>query len=525
MSPREVDGAYGRAIAILDLLVMRWPESVGVREVAATVELPRTTVNRILMSLAEASACRVMANGRYRLGHRISVAAWVASRQNHWYKRVRELMAALATRCGETTMLTVLDDNGYARLIDVAESAKPLRYRVARGTPVPLTKGALGRALVGAMADGQFDAITGTGRFRDSGPAVSAMRDDSRKELSYNGYIVSIGEWIPEALGVSAPVIVDDVVVGAIATTIPRARESELDLAALGSAVSATAKQLSALPFHGDRGDTDAVEPPTRAVPGSIVERLVMAFDRVALTGQLAVDGLETVANCTPPTARRLVAETVSNGLLTLDRNRLVAGPVGLAWISKLSELDPRRIQSDILAATAARFDETVALGLLDSDTRRLRISQSHASTRPVHYALEPGDHLMLYAGAAGKAVLANLPSHTWPRELDPLTTATITDHSELTADLTGIREAGMAVSFGEHISDAVGIAAPVFDGLRVVGSITISIPRYRFDEKDLPTLTAAVREAAAMTTLLMTAESRPRSAAETPQPVRAQQY
>src|ERR1700743_1839803 len=96
MSPRKVDGVYGRAIAILDLLVMRWPESVGVREVSVAVELPRTTVNRILMGLADVSACRVVANGRYRLGYRIMLAAWVASRQNRWVAGVCGAMSGLA---------------------------------------------------------------------------------------------------------------------------------------------------------------------------------------------------------------------------------------------------------------------------------------------------------------------------------------------------------------------------------------------------------------------------------------------
>src|SRR6202012_6291647 len=77
MSPRKVDGVYGRAIAILDLLVMRWPESVGVREVSVAVELPRTTVNRILMGLADVSACRGVAKGAERPGGRGKFAVFV----------------------------------------------------------------------------------------------------------------------------------------------------------------------------------------------------------------------------------------------------------------------------------------------------------------------------------------------------------------------------------------------------------------------------------------------------------------
>src|ERR1700744_2791589 len=435
MSPRKVDGVYGRAIAILDLLVMRWPESVGVREVSVAVELPRTTVNRILMGLADVSACRVVANGRYRLGYRIMLAAWVASRQNRWFAAVRGQMTALAAATGETALLALLDERGYARLVDVAESAKPLRYRVDPGTPVPITKGALGRAMVGAMTDTQFDLISKTGRFDGGDAVVRRSRAEARKSLSDNGFLVSIGERIPEALGVSAPIVVDDRVLGSLAITIPRARESDIDFSALGAATSATARQLSRVNFRDDPGGADAVESPFCEAPRSIVARLVATFDRVALRGQLAISELESIANCTPPTAHRLVEETVSNGLFNSDGKGLVGGSTSLAWTRALADLNPLQIQSGVLAALAARFNETVALGLLDATDRSLRISQTHASPQPIHYSLTPGDRLPLHAGAAGKVVLANLPAHTWPREPKPLTGATITDFAALAAD------------------------------------------------------------------------------------------
>jgi DNA-binding IclR family transcriptional regulator len=49
-----------------------------------------------------------------------------------------------------------------------------------------------------------------------------------------------------------------------------------------------------------------------------------------------------------------------------------------------------------------------------------------------------------------------------------------------------------------------------VFDGLRVIGSITVSTPLYRFDDSALPDLKVAVRDAAAMVTLLLTADAPP---------------
>jgi DNA-binding IclR family transcriptional regulator len=67
------------------------------------------------------------------------------------------------------------------------------------------------------------------------------------------------------------------------------------------------------------------------------------------------------------------------------------------------------------------------------------------------------------------------------------MTRRTITDMDELRADLGRIRKRGYAVSKGEWILEAAGVAAPIFDQFgRLSAALTISGPAQRFTEEKI---------------------------------------
>jgi DNA-binding IclR family transcriptional regulator len=79
---------------------------------------------------------------------------------------------------------------------------------------------------------------------------------------------------------------------------------------------------------------------------------------------------------------------------------------------------------------------------------------------------------------------------------LDPLTPRTITDVGKLRQRLQTIRREGFAVSIGETVPGAAGVAAPIFnaDG-SVTAGLLIASPIERF-EKQLPQFKRLLREA-----------------------------
>jgi len=93
----------------------------------------------------------------------------------------------------------------------------------------------------------------------------------------------------------------------------------------------------------------------------------------------------------------------------------------------------------------------------------------------------EVGRRYPAHAGATGKVLIAQLPSEARAEfvsedTLERLTSNTVTDRRRLAADLCLVREAGVAVTVGERVPDAVAISAPVFGAEgNAVAALTIS--------------------------------------------------
>jgi DNA-binding IclR family transcriptional regulator len=81
---------------------------------------------------------------------------------------------------------------------------------------------------------------------------------------------------------------------------------------------------------------------------------------------------------------------------------------------------------------------------------------------------------------------------------MTPLTQATIRDKDTLRKDLEIIRKEGCAVSYGEWILEASGVAAPIYNEFStLVASLTISGPGQRFTEEKIQGYKELVKEKA----------------------------
>ena len=131
-------------------------------------------------------------------------------------------------------------------------------------------------------------------------------------------------------------------------------------------------------------------------------------------------------------------------------------------------------------------------------------------SNLTVRIVTRVGRRLPLYAGSAGKAILAFLPSERQDeiinqRPLEPLTPNTITDEKCLREELARVRRVGYAVSHGEWILDASGVAAPILGwNNEVLGAITISGPSQRFSSEKVAQYASLVLEGAQQISIQM---------------------
>ncbi len=114
-------------------------------------------------------------------------------------------------------------------------------------------------------------------------------------------------------------------------------------------------------------------------------------------------------------------------------------------------------------------------------------------SSQEISYTVAEGQRMELYAGAAGKVLLAFAPSAIPEKVLSKeflkkLTPMTISDPEHLARELEVIRRKGYGVSQGERVSDVWSVAAPVFarDGTACC-AIGITGPIYRIPERAQP--------------------------------------
>lgn len=102
-----------------------------------------------------------------------------------------------------------------------------------------------------------------------------------------------------------------------------------------------------------------------------------------------------------------------------------------------------------------------------------------------VHIDSFTGQRIYLHGAALGKAILAGLPESRVDeiverRGLPALTDNTVTERSELVAELGTIAERGVAFDDEERLDGLRSVAAPVHDGEDVLGSVSLAGPSSR---------------------------------------------
>jgi IclR family transcriptional regulator, KDG regulon repressor len=204
-------------------------------------------------------------------------------------------------------------------------------------------------------------------------------------------------------------------------------------------------------------------------------------------------------------TAGRLLANMKEIGVLTQnpDTHTYSLGGKVLAWAGVYtSTLDVRKKALPIMEELNRTTRETISLYLLEGHERVC--VERFESTHSVRIVARVGRRLPIYAGSAGKVFLAFLSPERREEILNnlvlkQLTSKTISDMVVLRQEIEKIQKLGYAVSHGEWILEASGVAAPILDqNGEVCAVLTISGPTQRFDDPTIDLLVDQVVKAAA---------------------------
>jgi DNA-binding IclR family transcriptional regulator len=239
-----------------------------------------------------------------------------------------------------------------------------------------------------------------------------------------------------------------------------------------------------------------AAQPPADAVSSAakndgIVMRVVAVLDQLARTAPTGV-GVRQLASelglSRSAVHRVLQSLAEVHVARALPSGSYAAGSVMASWAALLADRHSLLSASaDVLTRLVASVDETAYLFSYEWPNQYATVLSGRQCGKPVRYVLEVGSRAPLHAGAAGKAILAHLP----PNIIDDLPLAEGAGTAEsskdaLFADLAVTRERGYALSIGEHIPEACGVASVFYADGRPAGSIDITIPRYRMEPDEM---------------------------------------
>ncbi|WP_419713047.1 IclR family transcriptional regulator [Pseudomonas sp. NFX224] len=377
--------------------------------------------------------------------------------------------------------------NGYF-IAACREAKATLTFRPELGVVFPLTFGDIGRQF-GAFIEAESPHLNVLGNARDAD--CSSSHHDALGLLSEAEF--------PGALSIATKSLANGLIVSVSVHSVGSAESKKASQ--VDADVHRVAEQIEAAVKSRTLGS------PQRA-PDILIEETkstVTRLERLLLLTCAFPDGMKNSVGltdqllCNEATAKRLIQSGVQAGIVSLSGSTLFSGSKLYQWASRIGG-DHRNLADltrPILSGLVQETGETIAFLAYDETTEKAEFLDVIQGWRPIQYKLQVNVEVPLYAGAAGKAVLAFCDQKLVDFiELEKITEATITSREVLKAELKVIHERGWATGDGERVLGAFGLAVPFFVDGKIRGSISATIPQYRKDERDLPLLTQLMREA-----------------------------
>lgn len=199
--------AVAKAVVVLQAL-RRIPDGASARQLAGIVDLPRSTVQRILGTLADSGMIiQDPTHQRYQIGPQALLIGLGYRQGLGLVSLARPRMVRLRDETGETVGLSVRVGDSRV-FIDEVQSRQPLRFASELGRQYPLWSGASGRILLLGLTETELPAVLAD---EDHAEALFRVVDqDERAALleaaRRDGWAVARNETIGNVSSVAVPI-------------------------------------------------------------------------------------------------------------------------------------------------------------------------------------------------------------------------------------------------------------------------------------------------------------------------------
>ncbi|WP_086841550.1 IclR family transcriptional regulator domain-containing protein [Streptomyces coeruleofuscus] len=237
-----------RSLRILEAVAQHQPVTVG--ELTKIFGLPKSTVQRTLVTLAEAGWLRANRRDttRWEIGARVLAVRPAALQGSSLLTAAHEPMVRLRDALNETIHLSVPDALQCMVVVDRVDSDHPVRTFHTIGDTSPLHATAVGRAVLAHLPKQDVEELIAQGleRFTDTTPADP---DELRAELDRirtDGYAVNRNQYRPGVCAIAAPVLDEDgAPLASVAVSMPDSRFDAERLPEWSRMVAETAAEIT----------------------------------------------------------------------------------------------------------------------------------------------------------------------------------------------------------------------------------------------------------------------------------------
>lgn len=244
--PVNSNKSGARLLAILEHVARAQP--VGVRELARSMSIDKSAVQRVLTTLAETGWVQAAPNkqGAWELTTRILHVAHLAHGSNTLRQRARPALDALRDATGETSYLAIPDVDGLV-VVEVAESRHSLRMVIPVGSNLTTETDTNSGLPTPFLSPQQHEILV------DSS-ALGNQQEDIKKGSRPN-YVIGHEKDDSSSLTMAAPILgADCSVIGVIAICAVYLRIPQEEHVRIGELISQKARELS----HSARSELNA---------------------------------------------------------------------------------------------------------------------------------------------------------------------------------------------------------------------------------------------------------------------------
>jgi IclR family acetate operon transcriptional repressor len=237
-----------RSLRILEAVAQHQPVTVG--ELTKLFGLPKSTVQRTLVTLAEAGWLRANRKDttRWEIGARVLAVRPAALQGSSLFAAAREPMVRLRDTVNETIHLSVPDALQCMVVVDRVDCSHAVRTFHTVGDTSPLHATATGRAVLAHLPKQDVEELVTQGleRYSDATPTDP---DELRAELDrirIDGYAVNRNQYRPDVCAIAAPVLDEEgTPLATVAISMPDSRYDADRLPEWGRLVADAAAEIT----------------------------------------------------------------------------------------------------------------------------------------------------------------------------------------------------------------------------------------------------------------------------------------